>query len=209
MYLDSFSFFLHYEFFVVCFFIRYLSFFSCVHRFEYWPRWARSGDNSKGHFGEWEWRISRCVGQLATSEERLNRDKQRDRNIKKKKNKTIYLLPLRLSFFPVYPSVPPYDWGKNSIQHCAREENPKCPSEEGLEGWMNGQTDGWVGGWVGVTVSPNEPMEGDSCVHGALLLPRHWSELVPFFVFALQHHLQKKGKCWSENKFYTIYDFHD
>lgn len=34
---------------------------------------------------------------------------------------------------------------------------------------MNGQTDGWGG----VTVSPNELMEGDSRVHGAPLLPHH------------------------------------
>lgn len=55
--------------------------------------------------------------------------------------------------------------------------------DEGADGWGSG-----------VKVSPDEPMEGqsDGRVHGALL-HRFRSELVPLFVFALQHHLETKN----------------
>ena len=69
---------------------------------------------------------------------------------------------------------------------------------------MYGQTDGW-----GVTVSPNEPMEGDSRVHITLLLPRHRLQLVPFFVFALQHHLDTQKILELEHclkvPYYTVF----
>lgn len=46
----------------------------------------------------------------------------------------------------------------------------KIPSVSVKKAWRDEWTDVWVGG---VTVSPNELMEGDSRVHGAPLLPHH------------------------------------
>lgn len=151
---------------------------------------VQSRDNSKEHFGKWEWRIFRCMGQSATSEERLNRDKQWDKNIKRRHHLLSYSLWGRLPLLST-PQFHPKTEVSTVFHHCAREENPQVSQWRRLGG-----TDEGTDRWVGVTVSPDEPDEGgqsDNGVHRALLHPFHQSELVPLFVFALQHHLETKN----------------
>ena len=114
--------------------------------------------------------ISRRMDQSATSEERLNRDKTKRReHLKKKEKKERHHLFAPSEVCPSPLSTPqfhPKTEVRTVFNIVLGKKIPGVPVEKGSEGWMSGRTDGWVG----VTVSPNEPMEGDSCVRGALLL---------------------------------------
>lgn len=105
-----------------------------------------------------------CEDRTDTAEERLNKDKQTDKKIKRHR----LFAPSQVVLVPL--SIPQFHLKTEVRIEFIIVLGRKLPSvsvkkARGMDGWTDRQ--------VEVTVIPNEPMEGDVHVHGAPVVPRY------------------------------------